>query len=113
RSARIASSRRFREIFALAGSAGDSRLVIYAAPATGARPRLGLVVGKRHGNAIRRNRKKRLLREAFRLSQRDLPGGHDFLLVPRAGPAAALEQYAQSLLTLAPKAVARLRPPES
>jgi ribonuclease P protein component len=37
--------------------------------------RLGLSVGKRVGNAVARNRAKRLVREAFRLSRHELEGG--------------------------------------
>ena len=37
--------------------------------------RLGLSIGKRVGGAVARNRTKRLIREAFRLSQRDFPAG--------------------------------------
>lgn len=39
--------------------------------------RLGLSVGKRVGGAVARNRAKRLVREAFRLSQREFPSGED------------------------------------
>ena len=45
--------------------------------------RYALVVGKRWGNAVCRNRIRRLLREAFRLSRPDLPSGFDVILLPR------------------------------
>jgi ribonuclease P protein component len=51
---------------------------------TGATMRLGVVVGGRLGNAVVRSRVKRLLREAFRLHQRDLAQPVDLVLVARA-----------------------------
>ncbi|MBS0264385.1 MAG: ribonuclease P protein component [Planctomycetes bacterium] len=64
--------------------------------------RLGLSVSKKNGNAIRRNRWKRLLREAFRLSQDRLPPGMDLVLVPVPVPAGGrhptLEDLRDSLL---------------
>ena len=46
-------------------------------------PRLGLCVGKRHGGAVRRNRIKRLLREAYRLNRRALAVPCDLVVIPR------------------------------
>lgn len=44
--------------------------------------RVGLSVSKDHGRAVRRNKIKRLLREAFRLERPTLPGAFDLVLIP-------------------------------
>jgi ribonuclease P protein component len=49
-------------------------------------PRLGISVSKKKvKTAAARNRLKRLIREAFRLSKPELPIGLDLIVVPRAG----------------------------
>jgi ribonuclease P protein component len=63
--------------------------------------RLGLAVGRRHGGAVQRNRIKRLLREAFRLSHADLPPGFDLACVPQTGADLRLPQLMESLRRLA------------
>lgn len=49
--------------------------------------RMGLVTGRKVGNAVTRNRVKRLLREVFRLNKHRLLPGADVVFVSR--PAAA------------------------
>ena len=73
-------------------------------------PRVGLVVGRRWGNAVRRNVVRRRLREAFRTARPRLPRGHDLLLLPR-GPLheASLDAVRGHVTSAARRASARLR----
>jgi ribonuclease P protein component len=64
-------------------------------------PRLGLSVSRRVGGAVLRNRWKRLIREAFRISQHQLPQGVDLVVIPRGEADPELERLAQSLVRLA------------
>lgn len=55
--------------------------------------RMGLVTGRKVGNAVTRNRVKRLLREVFRLNKHRLLPGVDVVFVSR--PAAAKYDFYQ------------------
>jgi len=48
-------------------------------------PRLGISVGRRIGKAVRRNKVKRVVREAFWELAEGLPGGDDYVIVARPG----------------------------
>jgi ribonuclease P protein component len=74
--------------------------------------RLGLAVSRRAGNAVRRNRIKRIVREAFRHAWDALPPGLDLVVSP-ADPrrASRLEEVRRSLASLAAQAASGRRAP--
>ena len=45
--------------------------------------RLGITTSKKIGNAVERNRAKRIIKEAYRLLEDSLPKGYDYVLVAR------------------------------
>lgn len=59
--------------------------VVILFPAKGGRSRLGITVTRRFGNAVARNRMKRLLREFFRTYQAQIMPAQEVLIIPRAG----------------------------
>ncbi len=73
-------------------------LVAYSRPNGLDHPRLGLSVSRRVGAAPVRNRFKRLIREAFRSHQHDLPTGYDLIIVVRPHKQMILAEY-QKLMT--------------
>jgi ribonuclease P protein component len=52
--------------------------------------RLGITVTRKFGDAVRRNRAKRLIREAFRRSPELFPGGTDVVVIPKTSAAGSL-----------------------
>ncbi len=87
---------------------GDGRLLMFAALNDGGKTRIGLSVSRRQGNSVRRHRLKRLLREAYRLGQHEIPEGLDLILIPKAGTSAGVEQFRESLVRLSRRLGERL-----
>lgn len=106
---RLKTPAQFKAVYDAKRSVSDGLLVVYAAANALSHPRVGLSVSRKVGNAVVRNRWKRLLREAFRLHRHALPSGLDFILIPRSGQAEpTLEAITASLLKLAADAARRV-----
>jgi ribonuclease P protein component len=71
--------------------------------------RLGLSVSRKVGNAVVRNRWKRLIREAFRLSRERLPLGIDFVVRPQKEAQPEFDAIARSLASLARRIARRVQ----
>jgi ribonuclease P protein component len=68
------------------GKSWTHPLIVLRASANGqASSRFGFVAGKKIGKAVRRNRTKRLLREAVRHRLENISPGWDIILISRAG----------------------------
>lgn len=110
RSRRIRSPRDFTRAFASGSVAADGILVVIAIRSTAdAAPRLGVTIPKKAGNAVMRNRWKRLIRESFRLSQDCLPRGVDFVIRPKKGASPNWPAIKKGLPKLTRKATTRLQ----
>lgn len=103
---RIRKKAEFDRLFRRGARKAGRLLTVLAAPNSLARPRLGVCVGKKYGRAARRNRLKRLVREAFRLRKAELPP-LDLVVVARKGGEGGLEEIAEELVSLAGELGAR------
>ncbi|MEL7472204.1 MAG: ribonuclease P protein component [Planctomycetota bacterium] len=70
---RLCHDREFQAVYAAKARKSAGPLVVFMRPNGLPEPRLGLAVGRRVGPAHVRVRLKRLIREAFRLTQHELP----------------------------------------
>ena len=89
--------REFEAVYAARVRESRGPLAVYALPNDLGHPRLGLSVSRKVGTAVRRNRIRRLLREAFRLMQHDFPRGYDLVLVVRPHEPLMLADYQKML----------------
>jgi len=78
---RLLSNREFKAVLTNGLRANDDLIVLYMAENDCGYPRLGVSVSKWCGGAVVRNRLKRLLREAFRQNQYEIPAKFDYLLM--------------------------------
>ncbi|MGA2679500.1 MAG: ribonuclease P protein component [Sedimentisphaerales bacterium] len=80
KASRLLANSQFRFVLVKRLKAWDELLLLFARENGLDYPRLGISIGKSCGNAVVRNRLKRLLREAFRQNKHLIAPGFDFVV---------------------------------
>ena len=83
----------FRRLYSKGTNASTATLVVYARPNHARRNRLGLTVGTKVGKAVKRNKVRRRIREAYRIHEDQMTPGWDLVVVARVK--AAFVPYSQ------------------
>ncbi len=105
---RLRSPGDFKRVYERRCSVSNQWLIVYGAANALEHLRLGVSVSRKIGNAVARNRFKRLYREAFRLTRADLPTGLDLIVLPRSPREPTLDAVRASLRELVPTLARRL-----
>lgn len=94
---RLRSRDDFQRVYDAELYAADPCLVVRGCSNGSSDTRLGLSVSRKVGNAVLRNRWKRLIREAFRRCRDQIAPGFDLVVRPRAGAKPDYRRIAESL----------------
>ena len=100
RTRRVRTPAEYKAVYDLQLRQSRGPLVVYAKANCLRFSRLGLSVSRRVGTAARRNRIRRLLREAFRHMQHDLPLGYDWVVVVKPHEPPMLADYQRLLSSI-------------
>ncbi len=95
--ARLKKNNDFQRLFTRGKKCFSPALIILYMPAD--KLTMGVAVSKKHGKSVRRNRIKRLLREAFRSVCPRIGGKYAFILIPKQAENYSLAAFEKSLVS--------------
>ena len=102
---RIKSKKGFQLVYTSGRSVVDTLSVIYVLASPTEEVKIGLAVGKKLGNAVLRNRVKRMMREAFRMRKNEIKANTNIVWVARKKLIAAdYKTYDRVLMRLVKRA---------
>ena len=93
--ARLKKNNDFKRLFSRGKKLFSPALIVLCMPAK--RTAMGVAVSKKHGKSVKRNRIKRLLREAFRRECPLFPRGYSVILIPKQAETYSLSAFEKSL----------------
>jgi len=97
----IKKNAEYRKVYGRGKSVADRNLVLFFLENNLRISRFGFTVSRKIGNAVMRNRIRRLFRESCRLNMDKFPEGYDLVLLARRGiVGAGYRQVEESLLKL-------------
>ena len=106
---RVVRSDEFTMILRKGVCVADGVLVLFAMNSKASEiPRIGITIPKKTGNAVVRNRWKRLIRESFRTQQDSLPIGMDLIVRPKKDAKPSWIEIQKSIPKLTRKAQKKL-----
>lgn len=94
---RLKKPAEFQRLFSKGKRAFSPSLTVLYSPTKLDKNVMGISIGKRHGKSVKRNRIKRLLREAFRTVEKDLKGKYSIVLLPKVSEEYSYHVFVQHL----------------
>ncbi len=79
----LRTTQEFHRVYKRGKSVVNRHIVVYYLPNNLGKNRVGISVSKKVGNAVTRNRVKRLIREVYRLNGDGIRQGYDIVFVAR------------------------------
>jgi len=79
----IKKTKNFKTVYSKGRQAVNAYFVLYAMPNNTHATCIGITVSKKVGNAVTRNKIRRLVKESFRLMGADIVLGYDIVIVAR------------------------------
>jgi len=81
RSRWLAKQHEFKRVYETGRKTSNEYLTVYTCPVQGRQGKVGIVAGRRLGNAVERNRTRRILRETIRTNQHSITDNTDLVVI--------------------------------